>query len=230
MNSGRARQDSTATAPAIAGFIFSMSKNSWGLVGASTNPWMGVDADALRASGAVCSSCVLTGDWWRILSALFVPAGLIHLLSVSFLISASSSVCARAGLPPYEFLACILVGGVIGSITSAVAAPRTIHSAAGALGAAAASAAIVSIISVRRHVVTYAVPLTLTVVWLATMLVSCLAPFVDTWAALAGALMGAVCAAAFMAPYASKVRSSPPSPPLSTCQQRGRATRQRGAA
>ena len=193
-----------------AGFVFSLSKNSWGFVGASTNPWLGVDSDSLRASGGSCSSCIIEGDWWRVLSSLIVPAGLIHLFSITFLISASSSVCARAGLPPGELVACILAGGVIGSMTSAVAAPHTIHSTAGALGAAAVTAALASILSVRRHVITYGPVLMLAVLWLVALLVSSLAPFVDTWAALSGGLAGGLCAAAFMAPYAPKVRTLAP--------------------
>lgn len=209
---------STSTQPpvkaphACPGLIFSVSKNDWALEGASSNPWLGVNSDAMRASGAACSSCLITGQWWRVLTALLIPAGIIHLISISFLISASSSVCARAGLPPGELITCMLVGGVIGSMTSAVAAPHTIHSTSGALAAAAASAAVAALLSVRHHVVGLAMPLFLALLWLATMLISCLAPFVDTWASLAGGLAGGLCAAAFMAPYASKVRT--PSPPL----------------
>eukprot|EP00892_Ulva_mutabilis_P006025 jgi/Ulvmu1/3795/UM018_0005.1 len=188
----------------LGGFLFSLSKNDWNLEGSSTNPWIGIGSDAMRAGGAACSACVIRGEWWRILSALLIPAGVIHLVAVSFLISASSSVCSRAGLPPGEFVSCILIGGVIGSMTSAVAAPHTIHSASGGLGAAAASAALAAVLSVRQHVVTYVMPLFLASLWLVTMLVSCLAPFVDTWASLAGGLAGGLCAGAFMAPYASK--------------------------
>lgn len=185
-----------------------MYKNEWQIAPIDANPWLGPTADALRGSGGACTACFKRGQWWRLLSAILIPAGVTHLISIMALVSISSVVAARTGLRPAAFCACMAVGAVAGSTTTTLMAPKTINSASFGLAAAAVAAAAASVLSIRRIVESWLPVLALLTMMLVLLVVTSLAPLVDTWCALAAAATGALVAAAFMAPFTTWVRSA----------------------
>jgi membrane associated rhomboid family serine protease len=192
----------------IAGLVVSIALNSWSLVDVSENPWLGVGRQALLKAGANCTSCIINGEWWRLLTSLFIPAGVAQALFNGLLFSAAATVASKTGLSVWAFLGCTAAGGVIGSLTSAVAAQKTVHSTSSALPAASAAAAIIATLAVQRFLVSWVVVTGVLLAYLALLVVASFAPFADTWATAGGAVGGAVCAAAAMAPFFMRVRST----------------------
>jgi hypothetical protein len=190
----------------LAGLVTTLAFNKWSVVDMSENPWLGVDQKALIDAGAMCTSCMLDGEWWRIVSSLFVLSGIIQGLFNGFLFAAAATCAGRTGMSMWAFAACTSAGGVVGSLTSAVVAQTTIHSTSSALPAAAAAAAIVAVLSVRRFLEAWRATISLIVLWLGLLMVASLAPFADTSATVAGAAVGALCSLAAMAPFFMKVR------------------------
>lgn len=194
-----------ATLVTLVGFLVPLGYNDWSVADVSENPWIGARRATLRKVGAACSTCVLDGEWWRIFSSLFIISGVAMVLFNSLLFGAAATVAGRTGMSIWAFLACTAAGALVGSVTSAVAASSTIHSTATAIPAAAAAAALVATLAVRRFLQSWALSALLLFLWLALLAVACLAPFADTWATVAAAIVGGVCALSAMAPYFMKV-------------------------
>ena len=191
----------------VAGLLVAIGFNDWTLVDVSDNPWLGVSRSALRKVGAMCTPCI-AGDqeWWRLVTSLFIIPGVAQLLLNGLIFSAAAAIASRTGLPAWAFLACTAAGGVVGTLASALAAEKTIHSTSTAFPAAAAAAAIVSVLSVSRFLRAWKVIVLTLFAWLGLLMVASLAPFADTWASAGGIVGGALCAAAAMGPYLLRVR------------------------
>lgn len=188
------------------GFLFSLFKNDWQIAPIDENPWLGPTAAALRESGASCSACFKSGQWWRLFSAVIMPAGATHLISTMALVSVSAVITARTGLGPAAFCSCMLISAVAGSATTALTAPKTINSASFGLASSAIATAVASVLSIRRLVESWVPVVALLAMMLLLLVLSSLPPLVDTWGTLAGALAGGLCATAVMAPFTSRVR------------------------
>lgn len=211
----RARRDARAYAVVaplfnlmlLGGLVAMLAPNNWTIVDVAINPWIGGDQDALKRSGAMCTACLIDGEWWRLASSLFVVSGVAHAAISGLLFAAAATVTGRTGMSIWAFLACTIAGGVMGSGASAVAAQRLVHSTALAFPAAAAATAIVAVASVRRFLKNAVVTLVILSLWLGLVLIASLAPFASGWATLAGAFTGALCAIAAMAPHVVKRRA-----------------------
>jgi membrane associated rhomboid family serine protease len=62
----------------IAGFIVSIVKSN-GFAPVEQNPMIGPTAAALIASGAKVTPLIVGGDWWRLVSPMWLHAGVIHI-------------------------------------------------------------------------------------------------------------------------------------------------------
>lgn len=61
-------------------FLMALAKDSWKLAPLSSNPWYGASPAAVEAAGAISLHALdVDGQWWRLASATFLPAGIIHL-------------------------------------------------------------------------------------------------------------------------------------------------------
>jgi membrane associated rhomboid family serine protease len=88
--------------------------------------------DSLLRVGALDSRLVAAGEWWRLLTAVFVHIGVLHLaFNVYALLSVSSFLEGEIG--PARYLALFLLTGLAGSSASYLFHPRVVS--AGASGA-----------------------------------------------------------------------------------------------
>jgi rhomboid protease GluP len=88
--------------------------------------------ESLLRVGALDSRLVAAGEWWRLLTAVFVHIGVLHLaFNVYALLSVSSFLEAEIG--PARYLALFLLSGLGGSSASFLFHPRVVS--AGASGA-----------------------------------------------------------------------------------------------
>ncbi len=88
--------------------------------------------DTLVRAGALDSRLVASGDWWRLLTCVFVHIGVIHFLfNIYAFLSVSSFLEAEVG--PARYLALFLFSGVSGSAVSYLLHARVVS--AGASGA-----------------------------------------------------------------------------------------------
>ena len=64
-------------------FLWQCAVGDWELAPMSENPFVGPSALVLVQTGAQVSGCILppTGQWWRLVSAMFLHAGWLHLIA-----------------------------------------------------------------------------------------------------------------------------------------------------
>lgn len=60
--------------------VFAFSMAGWELQSPEQNPMIGPKTDALLKVGAITHPLVISGEAWRIITGMFVHAGIIHLL------------------------------------------------------------------------------------------------------------------------------------------------------
>jgi membrane associated rhomboid family serine protease len=193
----------------LVGFLVSLAFNDWTVVDVNENPWLGVTRSALQEAGALCTVCITDGQWWRLFTSLFIPAGIAQMLFNGLLFASAALLAGRTGMSVWSFVACTLAGAVGGALASAVGAPKTVHSTSSALPAAAASTALVSILAVRRFLQAWRLPTAILFLWLGLLAVASLAPYADTFATVGGSIMGAICASSALAPQFTKARLPP---------------------
>jgi rhomboid protease GluP len=88
--------------------------------------------ESLVRAGALDSRLVAAGEWWRLLTCVFVHIGLIHILfNLYALLSVSSFLEAEIG--PARYLSLFLLSGLGGSVASFLLHTRVVS--AGASGA-----------------------------------------------------------------------------------------------
>jgi membrane associated rhomboid family serine protease len=116
----------------IAGIIVSIL---WpgGIADVSVNPMIGPTAAALVATGAKVSALIICGDSWRLISPIWLHAGLVHIaLNMNMLIRMGWPLERAIGTP--RFAALYIASGVFSMVGSAVFATTSITvGASGAL-------------------------------------------------------------------------------------------------
>ena len=103
-------------------FIMSLWKSNWGMEPLSVNPWFGGSAESLAAVGAeVLPLMEGSGkEWWRLLSAPFLPAGTIHFaVSVAGLWIYGRYAQLALPLPQVSVAGVYLVSALVGVLASA---------------------------------------------------------------------------------------------------------------
>lgn len=105
----------------IAMFIWTMVMNG-GFENPSLNPMLGPSALTLLKAGAKWTPLILKGQWWRLISAMFLHAGIIHLITnlISQLMI-GWILEKKFGTIRYAIL--YLVSGIMGNVTSAIFIP-----------------------------------------------------------------------------------------------------------
>lgn len=84
----------------------------------------------LIAAGASCTSLIVAGDWWRMLSSQVVHIGLIHLLmNAYFLFMVGPTLEAALGTPRFVIL--YVIGGLCGDVAICLVYDPQIISAGG---------------------------------------------------------------------------------------------------
>lgn len=102
-------------------FLVAMANNGWHLASMSVNPMVGPEPEALQGVGAQSVQLLQgAGQWWRLFSSPFVPAGIIPLVGNLLLLWAfglhlARSLPAPAAAVPGVYLA----GALLGALCSA---------------------------------------------------------------------------------------------------------------
>jgi len=117
----------------VAGLLYSIYANGWAIEPLHVNMMVGPGLKALVASGARDTPLIVDGgEWWRLLSPMWLHAGLVHL-------AVNMSVLMRFGWPMereagcHRFVPVYVLGGVLGAVASAVFLPDLVS--VGASGA-----------------------------------------------------------------------------------------------
>jgi membrane associated rhomboid family serine protease len=206
---GNARQfavlGAAVSVAGFAGLLVTLAFNSWRVEDVGENPWLGASRKALLDAGSICTTCIIDGEWWRLLSAIFIPAGIAQALFNSLLFFMAAVLTSRTGMLVVSFAVCSFAGAVGGSLASAVGASKTVHSSSSALPAAATATALVAILTVRRFLQGWRMPSFLLFLWFGLLVVASLAPFADTFATVGGFVVGTICASSVLAPHITKV-------------------------
>jgi len=120
------------TVGCIAGMVISLAVGK-GFAPLNQNPMFGPSATALVDCGAKVTSLIIAGDWWRLLTPLWLHAGLIHLATnMNMLIRMGWSFERAIG--SLRFAGIYLVSGVFSMLYSAIFATQAVTvGASGAL-------------------------------------------------------------------------------------------------
>lgn len=118
----------------LAGFAYSLLITPGYIAPLSVNPLVGPTPDSLVASGAKVT-CLINqgGQWWRLLSPMWLHAGVVHLLvNMNMLRSIGFDLERQAGHA--RFAAIYVAGGVFSMVVSGLFTPQSVTvGASGAL-------------------------------------------------------------------------------------------------
>lgn len=88
--------------------------------------------EALLLAGALSREAVMTGEWWRLVTAIFLHGGLPHIVGNAIALLVLGMVCEHAfGRAQLVFL--FLITGVAGSVLSMLTSPGPSVGASGAI-------------------------------------------------------------------------------------------------
>lgn len=186
----------------VAMFILSLSFSDWKMAPMSENPWYGASRDALVQSGALVLPLMNApgNEWWRLISSIFLPAGLIHLfLCLLFLWAFGAYARTAMPFPQASVAGLFLFSSLVGSLASANLNGEYIACGAlsGVLSLLGVIVASQTLEWPRRKLLNlkewYLVSLLLLIVF-GGLIVLSLFPLVDVWFSLGGAISGICCA------------------------------------
>jgi rhomboid protease GluP len=147
-------------------------------------------AEALLLAGALSRDAVLAGEWWRIVTALFLHGGLDHFAGNAIALFVLGMVCEHAfGRIQFAFL--FVVSGIAGSIVSMLTSAGPSVGASGAIfGLQGAAIVLFRAYRERLLVRDRRIGIVLIVWALYTIAQGVLTPYVDNGAHLGGLLAG----------------------------------------
>ena len=173
---------------------------TWALLAVNLVLWLAMEAsggseraDVLLDFGAIHAPYVSAGEYWRLLTSIFLHAGLIHLLFNSIGLLAFGRIVERL-YGHVGFAAIYLLAGVGGAIASFLLNPITVG--AGASGAIfGIVGAFAAFFFIRRHVLGNTARQTLSgvgVLLAINLAFGFMVPQVDNWAHLGGLVVGSL--------------------------------------
>jgi rhomboid protease GluP len=153
--------------------------------------------EAFLLAGALSRDAVLAGEWWRLVTAIFLHGGVEHLVGNAVALFVLGMVCEHAfGRVQFVFL--FVMSGIAGSVVSMLTSPGPSVGASGAIFGLQGAA----IVLFRRHrerllVRDRRIGVVLIVWALYTIAQGVLTPYVDNGAHLGGVLGGLLLARRF---------------------------------
>ena len=150
--------------------------------------------EAFLLAGALSREAVLQGEWWRLVSAIFLHGGVEHLVGNAIALFVLGMVCEHA-FGRGQFVVLFVVAGIGGSIVSMLTSPGPSVGASGAIFGLQGAA----IVLFRRHrerllVRDRRIGVVLIVWGLYTIAQGILTPYVDNGAHVGGFIAGALLA------------------------------------
>ena len=97
----------------------------------SVNPLIGPDTQTMLLMGAKYGPFMLSGQWWRFFTAIFLHSGLIHIMIVLFIVISTRSVEKDSGF--FRAVLVFFISGLYGYILSCLFVPEMVT--VGATGA-----------------------------------------------------------------------------------------------
>jgi len=176
---------------------------AWAITAINVAVWLAMEASGgstrtqtLILFGAKVNSLIAQGEYWRLLTSVFLHIGALHLLFNSIALLSFGRL-AETIYGHGRFLAIYLVAGVSGSVLSAILNPRGISAgASGAIFGLAGALAIFFAVNRNKGPMTGQGQLGSIVALLAINAVfGVLNPMIDNWAHAGGLLAGAALAA-----------------------------------
>ena len=151
-------------------------------------------ADGLLIAGALSRDAVLAGQWWRLVSAVFLHGGLEHLVGNVVALFILGMVCEHA-FGRVQFVWLFVVSGVAGSVVSMLTSPGPSVGASGAIfGLQGAAMVLFRRYRERLLVRDRRIGIVLIVWALFNIMQGVLSPFIDNGAHIGGLVAGAVLA------------------------------------
>ena len=146
--------------------------------------------EALLLVGALSRDAVLAGEWWRLVSAIFLHGGFEHIVGNAVALFVLGMVCEHA-FARSQFIFLFVVSGIAGSVVSMLTSPGPSVGASGAIFGLQGAA----IMLFRQHrerllVRDRRIGIVLIVWALYTIAQGFLTPYVDNGAHLGGFLCG----------------------------------------
>lgn len=158
--------------------------------------WLDIldSAEALLVAGALSRDAVLAGEWWRLVSAVFLHGSLEHLLGNLVALFILGMVCEHA-FGRLQFLWLFVASGIAGSVVSMLTSAGPSVGASGAIFGLQGAA----VVLFRRHrerllVRDRRIGIVLLVWALFTIAQGVLTPFIDNGAHVGGFVAGALLA------------------------------------
>ena len=150
--------------------------------------------EAFLRAGALARDAVRAGEWWRVVSAIFLHGGMEHLVGNAIALFVLGMICEHAfGRVQFVFL--FLMSGIAGSIVSMLTSPGPSVGASGAIfGLQGAAIVLFRAYRERLLVRDRRIGIVLIVWALYTIAQGVLAPYVDNGAHLGGMVGGALLA------------------------------------
>jgi rhomboid protease GluP len=148
--------------------------------------------EAFLLAGALSRDAVLAGEWWRLVTAVFLHGGVEHLLGNAVALFVLGMVCEHAfGRVQFVFL--FLMTGIAGSVVSMLTSPGPSVGASGAIfGLQGAAVVVFRAYRDRLLVRDRRIGIVLIVWGLYTIAQGVLTPYVDNGAHVGGFLAGLV--------------------------------------
>ena len=150
--------------------------------------------EAFLLAGALSREAVLQGEWWRLVSAVFLHGGVEHLIGNAVALFVLGMVCEHA-FGRGQFVVLFVAAGIGGSLVSMLTSPGPSVGASGAIFGLQGAA----IVLFRRHrerllVRDRRIGVVLIVWGLYTIAQGILTPYVDNGAHVGGFIAGALLA------------------------------------
>ena len=150
--------------------------------------------EAIVRAGALTRAGVVAGEWWRLLTAVFMHGGIEHLVGNAIALVVLGMMCEHA-FGRTQFLFLFVMSGLAGSVLSVIMAPGPSVGASGAIFGLQGAA----IVLFRRHrdrlvMRAHRIGVVLIVWALYTIAQGAFTPFVDNGAHIGGFVGGALVA------------------------------------
>jgi membrane associated rhomboid family serine protease len=151
-------------------------------------------AEALILMGALSRDAVLAGEWWRLVTAVFLHGGVDHILGNALALFVLGMVCEHA-FGRVQFVSLFVLSGIAGSVVSMLTSPGPSVGASGAIFGLQGAA----VVLFRRHrerllVRDRRIGVVLIVWAIYTVALGVLTPYVDNGAHIGGFIGGALLA------------------------------------
>ena len=151
-------------------------------------------AQGIVRAGALSRPAVLGGQWWRLVSAMFLHGGVEHLVGNAIALLVLGMMCEHA-FGRAQFLFLFVTSGVVGSVLSTLLSPGPSVGASGAIFGL--QGAVIVLFRRHRHRLimrAHRVGVVLTVWALYTLAQGAFVPFIDNGAHIGGFVAGALLA------------------------------------